>query len=417
MNCIKSKYWQYIILTTLAVVVFCYWLFLFPFIPLIREVSQLFLWTGDYFMERIVIPGGFAQYLGEMISQFFINPVNGAIAYTAVFLLAQLLSSRWLRHLFPSMKTVYRFMLSLIVPAILWRLCMVPCIPLTVPIAVIMVMCAGCLIMTIPSAKRVWVLLPTIPMLYWLAGPAAVLLVLCCIRWIPLTATLFAACVIGSSYLTHYPLRQVAQGIDYYNYDKEVGKEMGTYEEMECDMLLRQGKWHKIISKFQRPESPAVRSAVLLAYHKTGQMDKQDLFANLVVPREKHINTPTVFNTGDMLFYVNFGSLSSAFLVSDMSYQLHWNNIAQRTAFEAMEYIPNYNKSGRALKRLVETNIISGHYDVARKYISILEKTTFYSDWARSMGLLVDHPELIGNYPFLSSAQKEYENTTDIFFI
>lgn len=417
MNCIKSKYWQYIILTTLAVVVFCYWLFLFPFIPIIREVSQLFLWTGDYFMERIVIPGGFAQYLGEMISQFFINPVNGAIAYTAVFLLAQLLSSRWLRQFFPSMKTVYRFMLSLIVPAILWRLVMVPCIPLTVPIAVILVMCVGCVIMTIPSTKRLWVLLPTMPVLYWLAGPASVLLALCCFRWIPLTVTLLAAYVIGSSFLTPYPLRQVAQGIDYYNYDKEVGKEMGTYEEMECDMLLRQGEWHKIISKFQRPESPAVRSVVLLAYHKTGQMDKQDLFANLVVPREQQINTPTVFNTGDMFFIVNFGSLSSAFLVSDISYQLHWNNIAQRAAFEAMEYIPNYNKSGRALKRLVETNIISGHYDVARKYISILEKTTFYSDWARSMRQLVDHPELIGNYPFLYSAQREYENTTDIFFI
>lgn len=78
---------------------------------------------------------------------------------------------------------------------------------------------------------------------------------------------------------------------------------------------------------------------------------------------------------------------------------------------------PNCNKSGRALKRLVETNIISGHYDVARKYITILEKTTFYSGWARKMRQLVDHPEQIVNYPFLHSAQKEYENATDIFFI
>ena len=104
-------------------------------------------------------------------------------------------------------------------------------------------------------------------------------------------------------------------------------------------------------------------------------------------------------------------------MVSDMAHQLYWTNIAQRAAFEAMEYIPNYNKSGRALKRLVETNIISGHYDVARKYISILEKTTFYSDWARKMQAFVDHPEKIVNHPFLHSAQMEYENATDIFFI
>lgn len=100
-----------------------------------------------------------------------------------------------------------------------------------------------------------------------------------------------------------------------------------------------------------------------------------------------------------------------------MAYQLYWTNIAQRAAFEAMEYVPNCNKSGRAMKRLVETNIISGHYDVARKYITILEKTTFYSGWARKMRQLVDHPEQIVNYSFLHSAQKEYENATDIFFI
>lgn len=82
-----------------------------------------------------------------------------------------------------------------------------------------------------------------------------------------------------------------------------------------------------------------------------------------------------------------------------------------------MEYIPNYNKSGRALRRLVETNIIRGDYDVARKYISILEKTTFYRGWARAMRSLVDHPEQIEKYPYLHDAQKTYANTEDIFFI
>ena len=192
---------------------------------------------------------------------------------------------------------------------------------------------------------------------------------------------------------------------------------MGTYEEMECDMLFRQGEWQQIIRRFPQPESPAVRSAVLIAYHKTGQTDKQELMNNLVIPREQQGNSRSVFNIGGMHFYVNFGSLSSAFMVSDMAYQLYWTNIAQQAAFEAMEYVPTCNKSGRALKRLVETNIISRHYDVARKYISILEKTTFYRRWAQSMRPLVDHPETIGSHPFLQAAQKEYDNSTDIFFI
>ena len=417
MNSFKPRYWQYLVTALLAVAVFCFWLFLYPFIPVVREMSQLFLWTRDYFAERIILPGGLAQYLGEMTGQFFFNPMNGAVAYTVLFLVVRQLSGLWLQLAFPSLKALWRFLLSLALPAVLWCLAMVPQIPLTVTMAVILVLGAGCALMALPQAKRPWALLPSIPVMYWLAGPVAILLVLCRVRWMPVTVALFAASLVGSACLTNYPLRQVARGIDYYDFDEDVGKQMGTYEEMECDMLFRQGEWHEIIRRFPQPESPAVRSAVLIAYHKTGQLGRQELMNNLVIPREPHGNSLSVFNVGDAFFVVNFGSLSSAFMVSDMAHQLYWTNIAQRAAFEAMEYIPNFNKSGRALRRLVETNIIRGDYDVARKYISILEKTTFYRGWARAMRSLVDHPEQIEKYPYLHDAQKTYANTEDIFFI
>ena len=412
-----SKYWQHIILAVLAVMVFCFWLFRYPFVPLIRESSQLFLWTGDYFVERIMIPGGLAQYFGEMISQFFINPINGAIVYAIIFIVAQELSILWLRQFFPKQKAAYRFLLSLILPAVLMRLAMLPQIPLTLTIAIILVMVVGYAIMNISYRKRLCVLLVMIPVIYWLAGPAAILLVLCCLRWIPVTVTLFAVCLIGSSYLVTYPLRQVAMGIDYIAADNRIGQLMSTYEEMECDMLFRQKAWYQIIRKFQHPVSPAVRSTVLIAYHKTGQMNQRELMDNLVVPSEQQGDALSVFNVGDRRFVVNFGSVSSAFMVSDMAYLLHWTNISQRAVFEAMEDIPNYNKSGRALKRLVETNIICGHNDVARKYISILEKTTFYRKWAQSMRPLVDNPALIKNNAFMEEAQESYAKTEDVFFI
>lgn len=193
------------VITVLAATVFCYWLFLYPFIPVVRKMSQLFLWTDDYFLERIMIPGGLALYLGEMISQFFINPVNGAIAYTIIFLVARQLSDRWLRQFFPTMKVACRFALSLILPVILMWLAMLPYVPLTLTMAVILVLGAGCVVMAVPRTKRLWVLLLAIPVTYWLAGPAV-------------------------------------KGIDYIAYDKEVGKEMGTYEEMECDVICCSGK-------------------------------------------------------------------------------------------------------------------------------------------------------------------------------
>ena len=250
--------------------------------------------------------------------------------------------------------------------------------------------------------------------MYWLTGPMAALLVLCAIRWIPLTATLFAACLIGSSYVTPYPLRQIAKGIDY---DWSGVKEMGTYEEMECDMLIRQQKWDQILRKFPAPKSPAVRSACILASYRSGQMSYQELMSTLVIPVSMYDSSPSVFCMDDLYFNVYFGSLSSAFIVSELATQLSWTAISQRAAFEAMEYIPNCNKSGRVLKNLTEICIITGQYDLAEKYLFILDKTTFYRRWVRKMRPLIDNPKLIDQYPFMKKSRDNYLNTKDFFFI
>lgn len=420
--------WQHIVVALLAICVFCFWFFLFPFIPVAREMSVLFLWDTDYLMERIVIPGGMAQYVGECVAQFFLNPFNGAIIYAVLFVVAQLLSKKFFRCLFPVVKEHYLFVLSLIPPMVLWGLAMLPYVPLTPTVAVLMVMGAGWFCCSkffdegqqrgrsVQTAvkKRLLAVCVMIPVMYWLAGPAALLLTLCCVRWIPLTVSLFAVCLIGSSYLVPYPLGKIVKGIDY---DWRGVKEMGTYEEMECDMLIRQQKWDRILQRFPSPVSPAVRSALILASYKSGKGGYQELMSKIVVPIERYESSPSVFCIGDMHFIVYFGSVSSAFMVSDMAGMLGWPSIAQRAAFEAMEYIPNYNKSGRALKRLTEVCIITGQYALARKYLSILENTTFYRGWAQEMRPLLDNPKLIDKYPFMKESREKYENTEDIFFI
>ena len=432
------RFWEQTLVAVLAVVVFCFWYFGYPFIPLVREMSQLFLWNCDYLTERLVVPGGAAQYLGEGVAQFFLNPFNGALAYAILFVIAQQLASRLLRQFFPSIKNIVRFLLSLVPPAILWYLAMLPHIPLTPTMAAILVMVVMCAVMSInkrgerreereekkvqsskfkvqrEERKRLIAVCLLIPVMYWLTGPMAVLLILCCVRWIPLTATLFAACLIGSSYLTSYPLRQVVRGIDY---SWSGSRNMGTYEEMECDMLMRQQKWAEILQKFQKPESPAVRSASMYALHRTGQMSKQEFLSRVVVPEEIWGSEPSVFGIKGVQFVVYFGSLSSAFIVSDLASMLYWPNISQRAAFEAMEYIPNYNKSGRALKNLIEVCIITGQYPLARKYLSILDETTLYRSWAKKMRTLVDNPRLIEKNSFMQKSRESYENTEDIFFI
>jgi hypothetical protein len=413
-----SKYWEQMTVALLAIIVFCFWLFLYPFIPVVREMSQLFLWTCDYLTERLAVPGGASQYLGELVAQFFLNPANGALAYAILFIVAQWLTSKLLRQFFPTIKSKVRFPLSLVPPVLLWYMAMLPQIPLTPTMAALLVMTAGCVVMSIQAKRiRFIVLCLLIPVMYWLTGPMAVLLVLCSLpraHCVLLTATLFAACLIGSSYVTPYPLRQIAKGIDY---DWSGVKEMGTYEEMECDMLIRQHEWDKMLRKFSSPKSPAVRSACVIASYQSGRMSYQELISTLVVPVSMYESSPSVFCLDDLHFNVYFGSLSSAFIVSELATQLSWTAISQRAAFEAMEYIPNCNKSGRALKNLTEICIMTGQYDLARKYLSILDETTFYRRWVRKMRPLVDNPKLIEQYPFMKKSRDTYLKTKDFFFI
>ena len=53
---------------------------------------------------------------------------------------------------------------------------------------------------------------------------------------------------------------------------------------------------------------------------------------------------------------------------------------AQKFAFEG--YVSSVDGNPRLLQRLVQTNILTGAYAVAEKYIRILEQTLFYKEWA-----------------------------------
>ena len=169
---------------------------------------------------------------------------------------------------------------------------------------------------------------------------------------------------------------------------------------MTYDLLMRQQQWQKMTDRYEQnpTQSLAIRNAVFLALWSQQRISQQELMGRLNLTNQ------------------TLKSVSSAFLMSEVCLPIGLVNISQRSAFEAMEAIPNYNKSARALHRLVETNIITGQYDVAQKYIAILEETTFYRGWAQKMSLLIAHPEQIGNYPVYQRLKEMYDNGQDMFF-
>jgi hypothetical protein len=350
---IIGTYWQGLLTVVFAVAVFCFWQFWLPHLLLAREQMQLFLWNTDYLTERFAVPGGFSQYLGEFIVQFFLNPVYGALWYVALFVAAQLLTWRLLIRWTQRDGSFVLYLLSFIPSILLWYLACNPNIPMTPIVAVVLTL--G-LLNLLPKARKACIVVfcVMIPVVYWLAG-----------------------------------------GDFYWESDK-----VGTYDEMEYDMLMRRQQWATMTDRYEKKptESLAIRNAVLIALWNQQRISQQEMMNGLTLTNQ------------------TLKSVSSAFLMSEVSLPIGMVNMSQRSAFEAMEAIPNYNKSARALRRLVETNIITGQYDVARKYIYILEETTFYRSWAQRMNLLIEHPEQIKDYPLYHRLKELYDNGNDEFF-
>ena len=399
---IIGTYWRWMLTTVFAVAVFCFWMFELPFLMAAREQVQLFLWNSDYLMERLAVPGGLAQYLGEFIVQFFVKNVYGALWYAVLFVAVQLLTWQLMRSKQRMAKSSWIYLLSFIPSVILWYLACNPKIPMTPIVAVLLTLV---LMNLLPKhQKACWIAaFAMIPIGYWLLGPAMVLLALyflftrgsnVMLRIAPLILLVF--CVVGSSWLTPYPLKQIARGVDYY-WEKET---MGTFEDMEYDMLMRQQRWDEMIEKYHQKgsESLSVNNAVLIVMWQQKRIDQQEVMRRINLDQRALKNIP------------------SAFLMSEVCMPLGMTNMSQRAAFEAMEAIPNYNKSARALQQLVQTNLISGNYKVALKYISLLEQTFFYRSWARKMKTMAARPELLKENPFLYRLKEIYVNDEDMLF-
>jgi len=402
-----ASYWRVLLSAVFGIAVFCVWLFCLPFLLLAREQSQLFLWNTDYVMQRLAVPGGLAQYLGEMMVQCFLNPVYGACCYTLILLAVQGLTWYLIRPGKERTKA-YLYLLSFVPSCLLWYIACNPNIPMTPVVAVLLALALMALLpkKAVPGITLSFLL---IPVGYWLLGPAIILLAVYALHWLKGSLSrwqivgstcgmllLLVACVLASSWIVPYPLRHLVRGIDYCWNDEKAG----TYEEMIYDKLIREQDWTQIAMRYQQNPSdhPAIRNVVQLAMLNLHQITQQELLRSLWLSKE------------------SLQSISSAFMTSEVSLQIGMANISQRSAFEAMEAIPNYNKSARALRRLVETNIVTGQYEVALKYIAILKETTFYRQWAMKMEPMAKHPELISKHQFYNSLKEAYKNGKDVFF-
>ena len=442
-----SKYADWLLTLFFGLVVYLFWGFRYPFALTYQEQLQLFLFDSDYFCERMAEPGGFARYIAEFLVQFYNATVYGALILAVLFMLIQRLTWRLMR-------SEGYYALSFIPVLALWLVMGDESVMLTYVVALLMVM--GCILVLrqferLSLIGKVIIALMTLPLLYWLIGPLVLLVAVCLVpSWLAgLSVVYVIALIIGSAWLLPYPLARLAAGVGYYRFPETIpyllilipllivimyygcrhlpkpkewvknalalgmvvlwfipqyyGFDAKKYELIEYDYLVRVRDWNGIIAKAEKqlPDLPMSVSATNLALAMTNQLGERafDFYQRgsegLLPPFERNFATTQL--TGEIYFHLG--------LV----------NTAQRLAFEAMEAIPNYNKSARVVKRLVETNMVNGQYKVAEKYLKMLEKTIFYRRWAERMRAMLGDEKAINAHP-LYGTLRQYRLQEDFLF-
>lgn len=435
--------------------VFLFWWQRYPFALSYHEQFQLFLFDSDYLATRLAEPGGIARYLSEFLVQFYNNVVFGAVIIALLLVLMQRLVWRLM-----DLQNKTWYPLSFLPSLVTWYMMGDQSLLLAFPLALIMVLSVMACVKSL-GMKRLSVvalcLLILVPLVYWVCGPVVLMLAV----YLPLSgqkpilrdALLSVAavvygvlCILLSSLIVPYTVSQLFCGLGYYRFfesfmllmillqlllvalplcgrflpEIKVGKahytllgvqvvaltvlmlavvptnyDAKTYELIEYDYLVRTQQWDAVIKKAeqQTPDLPMSVCATNLALAMKGELTTRafDFYQRggqgLLPPFERNYTTTLV--TGEAYF------------------QLGLVNTAQRFAFEAMEAIPNYNKSVRCVRRLAETNLINGNYEVARKYLKMLEKTMFYGKWAQRTEALLGQEQQINNHPLYGQMRKK----------
>ena len=450
-----SKHTPLLLTLVFGLVVFLFWRILYPFALTYQEQLQLFLFDGDYFCGRMAEPGGFARYVAEFLMQFYNSVTIGALIIAVLYMLVQRLTWRL-------MGSDSYYVWSFIPVIMLWYAMGDESVMLTYVVALLMALSAALawrlvqlvrLVRLVRLGKlvRLAIVLVTIPLLYWLIGPMVLLVAVLMMPWaVAVPALVYAlALILLSAHYLPFPMLRVVLGISYYRIPetmpymlmaipvviwimalfikklpqpkpwvacvqvlvvavlvlvpKAFGFDARKYDLIEYDYLVRIGDWKGVIAKAEKrmPDLPMSVSATNLALGMTNQLgDRAFNFyqrgsEGLLPKFERNFATSQL--TGEI--YFNLGLV----------------NTAQRFAFESMEAIPNYNKSARVVKRLAETNLINGQYEVARKYLQMLEKTIFYRPWAqRTMAMLGDE-KAIDAHP-LYGKLRQYRLQEDFLF-
>ncbi|MBQ8988809.1 MAG: hypothetical protein IJ067_03875 [Prevotella sp.] len=383
-----GRYLDWGVSMLLGIGVFLFWYVVYPHALSYQEQYQLFLWTGDYFWERVSLPGGLADWLGEFIVQFFYVEWLGALLLALLFVTLQRLTLRLLTQ------GTVPLCLSLVPVALVWWLMGDINVLLSLPVALVLALALACV--RLPR-KLWWLDILIIPIAYWLIGPMVWVYVIVRalqLGWKHLWSAgwlLAVQLMVYAWLLPQWPLQMAMTGLNYYriplHYPQWSGYDKDMYELIRQDYLVRNERWDEIVKRARdhQVRTPFWSNCVNLA------LSQKRLLADRMFD---------FYQSGeDALIMPRVRDLTSMLPSAEAFWRLGMVNSAQRYMFDTQESILNGRKSGRCTKRIAECMIVNGHYQTAAKQLNLLKKSLFYRTWAEEAEALLGNEAQINAHP------------------
>lgn len=176
----------------------------------------------------------------------------------------------------------------------------------------------------------------------------------------------------------------------YQGAPQYISKDNETFKELTC--LIDNGQWDAIIDRCKEiPMTNLLHQNCLnLAFAEKGCLLQE-------LKHYPNIGIQSLFIGGNKTPYISA-------LLNDIYFSMGHISFSQRYAFEANESMGGF--SPKLLKRLVQTSLVYGHYELAMKYIQILEKTLFYQEWAKAQRAFLHNDSLLEADPILGAKRK-----------
>ena len=475
MKNLMIKSWKPLLSLLFGVAVVIFWSVPYMSGLCFQEQYQMFLFDTNYFLERIVLPGGLADYISEFLVQFYYMPVLGGTIIALLLMSIQAISWGLMKQY--GMKAVFPgYLLSFVPSIVLWCAMGDQNLLLSFVVALSGALLMGWIHNRFHNrlVKVVFELVST-ALVYWFLGPvvflyAALMIgdtlmkgkqnghILSSLGYSASLLILTVAWILLTTQSLQYPISRIFTGLNYYRYPGTVSPlplgvmiwtvvvvffgmvpdshawikklqqskvvmalsyvlvivaswfgikasfdEM-TYDLIDYDFLVRTEQWDKIIEKAEKKPAttPLSVSCVNLALSQKGMLaDRLFEFYQ---------------NGGEGLFPTFTRDMISPVSTAEIFFRLGMVNDAERYMFEAQEAIPNYRKSARLTRRIIECEIINGNYKVAAKLLRRLQKTLFYSNWANQTMALLGNEKAINRHPVYGKLRKYREKKQDFLF-